>query len=175
LVLTASIDWTIKLWNIKNLCSPIFEFLSPACDYQCDVQWNPVHPTVFASITSSGNLCLWNLCQSLTAPVDMIDLTREVESSGIIENSSKIVISSSKINSNSIVALNKVVWSKDGLSLLIADSLGKIHRVKVGNQILFALGEENFFESLQLSSNSSVNNVTESESKDSGNFDGDHS
>jgi dynein intermediate chain len=49
LVLSASLDWTIKLWNPKLRSSALYSFESSQ-EYIYDVQWSPKHPGVFASV-----------------------------------------------------------------------------------------------------------------------------
>ena len=131
LLLSCSLDWTIKLWNAQNLAQPIYEFVSPTCDYVCDAQWSPVHPAVFATITSSGKLCVWNLSKSVTEPLEIITVLRhdEIKKSGVA------------------VALNRTVWMRDGQQLLIGDSAGVVHRVKLQtNYAVVSAGEENKLE-----------------------------
>ena len=49
LMLSASMDWTVKLWypksEVKDVAIHTFE---SSQEYVYDVQWSPVHPTVFA-------------------------------------------------------------------------------------------------------------------------------
>jgi dynein intermediate chain len=49
LMLSASMDWTVKLWYPRSevMEVPIATFESSQ-EYVYDVQWSPVHPTVFA-------------------------------------------------------------------------------------------------------------------------------
>jgi len=49
LMLSASMDWTVKLWYPKNkfVDVPIYTFESSQ-EYVYDIQWSPVHPSVFA-------------------------------------------------------------------------------------------------------------------------------
>ena len=49
LMLSCSMDWTVKLWYPKNEFkqTPIYTFESSQ-EYVYDVQWSPVHPSVFA-------------------------------------------------------------------------------------------------------------------------------
>jgi dynein intermediate chain len=74
LLLTCSLDWTVKLWNLKSsakslptspmkaasssslssrqvaalhsdaLQKPLFEFYTPTYEYACDAQWSPTNP-----------------------------------------------------------------------------------------------------------------------------------
>lgn len=58
--ISCSADWTIKMWD-KNLTRPIKAF-----DLGCaigDIEWAPYSSTVFAAVTSSGNLYVYDLSQ----------------------------------------------------------------------------------------------------------------
>ena len=58
--LSCSADWKIKMWD-KNLTRPIMTF-----DQGCavgDVEWAPYSSTVFAAVTSAGNLYVYDLQQ----------------------------------------------------------------------------------------------------------------
>lgn len=115
LILTSSVDWTVKLWNIQRIGtapSPIFEFSASAFDYYSSVRWCPIHPGIFTTITSGGVLMLWNLCQSIIEPVGTLRLHQD----------EKEVKSPSMITATTLSALNKTVWIPDGKKLLIGDS-----------------------------------------------------
>ena len=69
LFLTASVDWTVKLWRAKSLAKPstaahaippIYSF-DEADDYVYDVKWHPAHPALFGTADGSGKFELWNL------------------------------------------------------------------------------------------------------------------
>jgi len=47
LMLTSSIDWTVKLWYPRIRNDALFTF-EQSQEYVYDVQWSPVHPSVFA-------------------------------------------------------------------------------------------------------------------------------
>ena len=58
--LSCSADWTIKMWD-QNISRPIMTF-----DMGCavgDIEWAPYSSTVFAAVTSSGMLYVWDLHQ----------------------------------------------------------------------------------------------------------------
>ncbi|TNN18659.1 Cytoplasmic dynein 1 intermediate chain 2 isoform 5 [Schistosoma japonicum] len=62
LFLTTSLDWSVKLWSVKEtrlICS--FE---EASDYVFDAHWSPIHPALFATVDCTGRLDLWNLNQN---------------------------------------------------------------------------------------------------------------
>uniref|UniRef100_A0A8C2D5S6 Dynein, cytoplasmic 1, intermediate chain 2a n=1 Tax=Cyprinus carpio TaxID=7962 RepID=A0A8C2D5S6_CYPCA len=59
LFLTASFDWTVKLWSTKSN-KPLYSFEDNS-DYVYDVMWSPVHPALFACVDGLGRVDLWNL------------------------------------------------------------------------------------------------------------------
>lgn len=67
LLLSSSVDWTVKLWNLKAGKQPIMS-LDAYEDYVFDVKWNPHHPGMFAVIDGSGNLDFWNLNKNTETP-----------------------------------------------------------------------------------------------------------
>lgn len=133
LLLTASLDWTVKLWNLAKLDKPILEFFTPSYDYVCDAKWSPINPSVFCTITSGGKLSLWNLSKSTTEAVDTIAVIRQNEGASMAEaasNKNKAQNNNSN-NKDATIALNKMVWSKDGMFIIIGDSTGTVHFVTV--------------------------------------------
>ncbi|XP_008181510.1 cytoplasmic dynein 1 intermediate chain isoform X6 [Acyrthosiphon pisum] len=108
LFLTSSIDWTIKLWNIKE-SKPIHSFENNN-DYVSSVAWSPVHPSVFAAIDVTGRLDLWNLNNNTESPT----------ASTILDNSP---------------LLKSLMWSQNGTHLSVGDEYGKISVFQVGEQM----------------------------------------
>jgi len=108
LFLTSSIDWTIKLWNIKE-SKPIHSFENNN-DYVSSVAWSPVHPAVFAAIDVTGRLDLWNLNNNTESPT----------ASTILDNSP---------------LLKSLMWSQNGTHLSVGDEHGKISVFQVGEQM----------------------------------------
>ncbi|XP_071875070.1 cytoplasmic dynein 1 intermediate chain short wing isoform X36 [Bombus fervidus] len=99
LFLTSSIDWTIKLWSLKE-SKPLYSFEHNG-DYVYDVAWSPTHPALFAAVDDSGRLDLWNLNQDTEVPT------------------ASVVINGSP-------ALNRVSWTPSGLHVTVGDDTGKI-------------------------------------------------
>ncbi|XP_066262979.1 cytoplasmic dynein 1 intermediate chain-like isoform X6 [Euwallacea similis] len=98
--LTSSLDWTIKLWSLKD-SKPIYSFDDNG-DYVLDVKWSPVHPALFAAVDCSGRLDLWNLNQDTEVPAASVTV-------------------------EGMPALNKVSWTPSGLHVTVGDNLGRIH------------------------------------------------
>jgi dynein intermediate chain, cytosolic len=128
LILTSSVDWTVKLWNLQRIGtapSPIFEFSASAFDYYSSVRWCPIHPGIFTTITSGGVLMLWNLCQSIVEPVATLQLHPEEKDAKTSVNTAALPANPSGVSTMS--ALNKTVWTADGKRLLIGDSRYALH------------------------------------------------
>ncbi|CAB1326592.1 unnamed protein product [Coregonus sp. 'balchen'] len=52
LFISASFDWTVKLWTTKST-RPLYSF-EDSCDYVYDVMWSPTHPALFACVPSAS-------------------------------------------------------------------------------------------------------------------------
>lgn len=66
-MLSGSLDWTVKLWNVKN-AEPLYTFLHHGAPIT-DVQWNPGHPALFVSSDSEGKVAVVDLYQDFDNPV----------------------------------------------------------------------------------------------------------
>ncbi|XP_034186360.1 cytoplasmic dynein 1 intermediate chain short wing isoform X16 [Osmia lignaria lignaria] len=99
LFLTSSIDWTIKLWSLKEN-KPLYSFEHNG-DYVYDVAWSPTHPALFAAVDDSGRLDLWNLNQDTEVPTASVLI-------------------------DGCPALNRVSWTPSGLHVTVGDDTGKI-------------------------------------------------
>lgn len=108
LFLTSSMDWTIKLWSLKE-SRPLYSFEDNA-DYVTDVAWSPIHPAVFAGVDGSGRLDLWNLNQDTEVPV------------------ASVVVDGAP-------ALNRVSWTPSGLHVTIGDDAGRIYVYDVAEHL----------------------------------------
>ncbi|XP_055538264.1 cytoplasmic dynein 1 intermediate chain isoform X16 [Wyeomyia smithii] len=108
LFLTSSIDWTIKLWSLKEN-KPIYSFEDNS-DYVTDVAWSPIHPALFAGIDGSGRLDLWNLNQDTEVPTASV----------VVEGQP---------------ALNRVSWTPSGLHVTVGDESGHIYVYDVADNL----------------------------------------
>ncbi|XP_034474961.1 cytoplasmic dynein 1 intermediate chain isoform X12 [Drosophila innubila] len=108
LYLTSSIDWTIKLWSLKDT-RPLYSFEDNS-DYVMDVAWSPVHPALFAAVDGSGRLDLWNLNQDTEVPT------------------ASIVVDGAP-------ALNRVSWTPSGLHVTIGDESGRLYVYDVAEHL----------------------------------------
>ncbi|KAG1695038.1 hypothetical protein DVH05_020968 [Phytophthora capsici] len=108
LLLTCSLDSTVKLWSLEHPDSPVLSF-EPSSEYISDVRWSPVHPALFAVADSSGSVSVWNILKDVEVPAV-----------------------SEKISEKS---LNKVRWSADGKSVITGDANGKSYIYEVPSDI----------------------------------------
>jgi dynein intermediate chain len=113
MVLSSGVDWTVKL--TKN-DKAIWSVVSNSYDYMCDVQWNPVHPSLLSTASSNGNVGLWNLADSIEVPIGEV----------VVEPS---------------VGLNKVRWSADGRRLSVAAG-ERVHVLSLADDVLRQKGDE---------------------------------
>lgn len=67
LMLSGSFDFSIALTLTRDL-SEVFHRITVHEDYVTAIEWNPIHPAVFASADCSGKLCLWNLLEDVDYP-----------------------------------------------------------------------------------------------------------
>lgn len=103
--LTASFDWTVKLWSNK-INRPLLTFES-ARDYVLDVQWSPVHPALFAMGDGTGRLDIWNISGDSDVPA----LTAHVDPSPGGERA----------------AISRISWSENGSQIAAGTSSGAVH------------------------------------------------
>lgn len=108
LFLTSSIDWTVKLWSLKEN-RPLHSF-EDSGDYVYDVAWSPVHPALFATVDGTGSLELWHL-------------------------NSDTEVASASVKVEGTPALNRVSWTPSGLHVAAGDDTGKIWVFDVGEQL----------------------------------------
>ncbi|KAK7066838.1 Cytoplasmic dynein 1 intermediate chain 2 [Halocaridina rubra] len=108
LFLTSSIDWTVKLWSVKET-KPLYSFEDNG-DYVYDVAWSPIHPALFTAVDGTGRIDLWNLNQDTEVPT-----------------------ASTYVEGNP--ALNRVSWTNSGQQITVGDDMGKIWIYDVGEQL----------------------------------------
>lgn len=104
LLLTCSLDSTVKLWSTQQLQAPVLSF-EPSNDYICDVRWSSTHPSLFAVADSSGHVSIWNICKDV-----------------------EVAVIEAKVSDR---AVNRLRWSADGKKIIIGDAGGNtlIYRV----------------------------------------------
>eukprot|EP00429_Kryptoperidinium_foliaceum_P009922 CAMPEP_0176004356 /NCGR_PEP_ID=MMETSP0120_2-20121206/1651_1 /TAXON_ID=160619 /ORGANISM="Kryptoperidinium foliaceum, Strain CCMP 1326" /LENGTH=647 /DNA_ID=CAMNT_0017337035 /DNA_START=208 /DNA_END=2151 /DNA_ORIENTATION=+ len=123
LVLTAGVDWTVKLWGPAYTDKPLLSLVSHSYDYISDVQWSPAHPSLMATASSNGTLGLWNFAQSLEEPISGTE--------GIVVEP----------DGGSGRGLNKIKWSSDGRRMLVA-SMDRVHVLVMAEDVVKQKGDE---------------------------------
>lgn len=110
LMLSSSMDWSLKLWSPKLSKSPIASFDS-AQDYVFDVKWSPTHPGIFASGDAEGYVDIWDLNSDTECPI--VHYRRDCRT------------------------INKVSWSVDGKRLATGQSGGVISVYNVDKEVFY--------------------------------------
>lgn len=127
LFMSCGVDWTTKLWAPAYSDKPLLNFLSHSYDYMSDVQWNPNHPTVFATASSNGTLGLWNLATSLDEPITGLQGL-------LLEKSDENPHQPSH-------GVNKIKWSRDGKRIAAACS-DTVHVLGITEELWKPKGNE---------------------------------
>ncbi|XP_061879864.1 dynein, cytoplasmic 1, intermediate chain 2a-like isoform X1 [Entelurus aequoreus] len=115
LFISASFDWTVKLWSTKST-RPLYSF-EDSCDYVYDAMWSPTHPALFACVDLAGRLDLWNLNNDTEVPTASV----------YVEGAP---------------ALNRVRWAHSGKEIATGDSEGQVQVYDVGEQICVPKADE---------------------------------
>jgi len=112
LVLSSSLDWSVKLWKVRapaatstivesagTAIPPLLDFVREDVVY--DAAWSPVRPGVFALVDGAGSLELWDITVETEIPVAKINPTPRKDGRQLLSKS-----------------LNKVSWeTTDGKRL----------------------------------------------------------
>mmetsp|Transcript_39312 Transcript_39312/g.108434 ORF Transcript_39312/g.108434 Transcript_39312/m.108434 type:complete len:649 (-) Transcript_39312:234-2180(-) len=110
LAVTASFDWSVKLWSVKQSQWPILS-IDNFEDYVYDVRWHPTHPAIFCAVDGEGHVDLW-------------DLNRSIET-----------VSVRCEHPHRKLALNHCHWSIDGKKLVTGDSEGMLSVYSVDKSV----------------------------------------
>ena len=100
LLLSSSMDWTVKLWCTQKL-DPVMTFESSQ-EYVYDARWSPTHPSIFATCDAEGYVDIWNINASKEQPL----VRKQV--------------------SDKNVPLNTLRWAADGRRIAVGDSQGHV-------------------------------------------------
>eukprot|EP00271_Cylindrocystis_brebissonii_P013601 TRINITY_DN33581_c0_g1_i1.p1 TRINITY_DN33581_c0_g1~~TRINITY_DN33581_c0_g1_i1.p1 ORF type:complete len:226 (+),score=16.71 TRINITY_DN33581_c0_g1_i1:102-680(+) len=127
LLLTASWDWTCKLWSTQLLYRPLWTF--KASDSCLDAQWHPSNPSLFAVSTSDARISFTHV----GSPSDSIVATARTS------------IGPSGDHTSGHVCGN-IRWTRDGRHLVCGDLSGGVSVFDVGEGIRSSTldGEGNF-------------------------------
>ena len=169
LLLTCSVDWTVKLWSVSDSldsinnshnksnnnssssntndgASPLAEFRSVSYEYVTDVEWSPINPSVFATISCGGEVTIWDIVRSTTDASAVLKLShstewekRQNEINSLKAQNKRSGMKSSSSSSNMNIlgnsigsrATNCLRWTSDGRALLVGDSFGVVAVVNI--------------------------------------------
>lgn len=109
LILSSSMDWTVKLWSPKCKNDPLYTFEN-AQEYVYDVQWSPVHPSIFAACDGDGFLEIWDLNKDTEAPIAYKQTLKKT-------------------------ALNCLQWSADGRKIAVGNSDGQVNMWSLDKEV----------------------------------------
>jgi dynein intermediate chain len=89
LVLSASMDWTVKLWRVRppaalgsavsgttSIQGSVLDIMREDIVY--DVKWSPVRPGIFALVDGAGALEVWDINADVEVPVAKVQPTQEM-------------------------------------------------------------------------------------------------
>lgn len=106
LVLSSSLDWSVKLWKVRapaatstsggsdGSISPLIDFVREDVVY--DAKWSPIKPSVFALVDGAGWLELWDIAVETEEPVSRISPSQRQDGRAMLSKS-----------------LNKVAWERN--------------------------------------------------------------
>ena len=81
-LLTASADWSVKLWNLSatpSTAPPIVFSTDTVRDAVVDVCWSPSIPTMFAAVTNDGHVQVWDTSSSAAPLIDAVARLSETQ------------------------------------------------------------------------------------------------
>ncbi|VDD80962.1 unnamed protein product [Mesocestoides corti] len=98
--LSSSLDWTVRLWSVRDN-TPLHTFDDYSeCVYGVD--WSPLHPALFAAVDGTGRIDVWNLIDDIEVPT-------------------------ARCRTQFTSAMNKVKWDTTGSFLAAGDDEGHVH------------------------------------------------
>jgi WD40 repeat protein len=113
-VLTSSMDWTVKLWAPSTSTLPLFT-ITGSSDFVLDAAWNPAVTSVVASGDGEGRVSLWNIGGDPEEPLVSVRQTARG-------------------------SVNRVLWAQDGRLLLAGDTCGNVGMYSVSHDVLSSCG-----------------------------------
>ena len=135
LVLSSSLDWSVKLWKARppaatsttgvtgaaHVATPLMEIMREDLVY--DARWSPVKPGVFALVDGAGALEIW-------------DLTVEVEIPVAKTKPSAKAIASASSSNYMAQSLNKCSWEPhEGKKVAVGGLEGVLTVFEVGSEL----------------------------------------
>ena len=69
ILISCSYDWTVKIWNSKQMY-PLINCYSKNLTHQVnDIEWSPFTSTIFGCVADDGRIEIWDLAQQTIDPV----------------------------------------------------------------------------------------------------------
>jgi len=113
--LSASLDWTVRLWSTRETVAlHTFDDYSE-CVYGVD--WSPVHPALFAAVDGTGRIDVWNLNHDVEVP------TARCQTAGVSDSGPYPA------------AINKVKWDPTGHFIATGDDEGHLKICSVAESL----------------------------------------
>lgn len=132
LVLSASLDWSVKMWKARppaatgaavvpgaggQVATPLIEFAREDVVY--DVKWSPVKPGVFGLVDGAGSLEVWDVTVDTEVPVAKVSPTVRPGATSLLTRS-----------------LNKLAWEgSDGRKVAVGGLEGSVTVFEVGSDL----------------------------------------
>ncbi|KAF3116738.1 hypothetical protein TWF103_008493 [Orbilia oligospora] len=132
LVLSASLDWSVKLWKARPpaatatavvpgaqplVATPLMDFAREDVVY--DAKWSPVKPGVFGLVDGAGSLEVWDLTVDIEVPVAKVSPTVRAGATSLLTRS-----------------LNKLAWEEtDGRRIAVGGLDSTVTIFEVGNEL----------------------------------------
>ena len=110
LLLTASLDGTVKLWDVEGIEPRMLECFEASDAFVTDVAWSPTHSTVFAACDADGLVFVYDPLREKVDPVTGIRTTSDG-------------------------GFTKLRWAADGKSIACGDTNGAIRFLEVGDDL----------------------------------------
>ena len=138
LVLSASMDWSVKLWRVRppaatggaavsgqaHIQSPVLDFSRE--DLVFDVKWSPVRPGVFALVDGAGALEIWDLNADHEIPIAHVTPTEHTNTASLAGG----------LGMWKKRSLNRCAWEQnEGKKIAVGGLDGVITVFEVGNEL----------------------------------------
>ena len=145
LVLTSSLDWTVKLWKVRPFGSSSRASATTSARYTIDTdtsvenisyltefpreevvydaRWAPQRPGVFATVDGAGSVEVWDLLVDTEIPVAKATPAAQNGTAGLPR-------------AYGLRSLNKVAWDeKDGKRMAVGGAAGVVTAYEVGSDL----------------------------------------
>jgi len=131
LVLSASMDWSVKLWRVRppaatgGAVTGVSQVQGPVLDFSredlvFDAKWSPVRPGVFALVDGAGMLEVWDLNADVEIPVARVQPSERTDGGAVWKKRS----------------LNRCAWERnEGKKIAVGGLDGVITVFEVGSEL----------------------------------------